>query len=702
MTTSASKTPRMTTVVVTVITTVVTLITTVVMPAVAQQGSKGQAAAPQAPAPKTAPPKAAAKGADKAAEQPAPQPIDPALPTVLVLGDSISIGYTPALREALQGVANVVRPMGRKGPENCSGTKNGVARVADWVSRYGQPDVITFNFGLHDLKREKADAAGKAVASEDPNDPRQSEPEAYRENLTKIVEQLQATGAKLFFVTTTPVPPGGVKPHRDLGDPLLYNGIARQIVEPRGIEVIDLWSVAAEKPEWMRPANVHFTPDGSAGLAAAIATPLKRALADLAAAKRGQTLPADAKPWEADPQLVERLSKDRPFLYREADVPTYELPNPLATDNGQGAYRKLWEDSLRAKTLQTFRDHVYGNVPAEAVSPQVTYKTVDQYQGTNVVGSRIEARVSAGGAEFTFPFLLYLPKELGSASAATGDASKAKPVPAIVLIHNREFPDLVGAIERPAAFVPVEAIVKRGYAIAIFHTSDVDPDRKDGFKAGIRGFYARAKHGEGADESARGATDWGSLCAWAWGASRVMDHLQTVPQIDTRRVAVIGHSRGGKTAAWAAASDTRFAAALVNESGCGGAAISRRRYGETIARITSSFPHWFCKRLNDYADAEDKLPVDQHQLMGLIAPRAVVVGSAAEDLWADPKGEYLSLVHAAPVFKLFGLDTITDPTMPPLSQPRFVGQTGYFIRPGAHALHEGDWMGYLDFLNDRM
>lgn len=692
MTTTAINKPAVTTFVVTVITTVVTVMATAITPAVAQQASQGQSPAPQS----------AAKGAAKAAEQPTPQPIDPKLPTVLVLGDSISIGYTPALRESLQGVANVVRPMGKKGPENCSGTKNGVTKIADWVSRYGNPDVITFNFGLHDLKREKLDAAGKAIASDDPNDQRQSEPEAYRENLTKIVEQLQSTGAKLFFVTTTPVPPGGVKPHRDLGDPLLYNGIARQIVEPRGIEVIDLWSVAAEKPQWMRPANVHFTPEGSAGLAAAIATPLKRALADLDAAKRGQTLPADAKPWEADPQLVERLSKDRPFLYREADVPTYELPNPLATDNGRAAYRKLWEDSLRAKTLQTFRDHVYGNVPAEAVSPQVTYKTVDQYQGTHVIGSRIEARVSAGNAEFTFPFLLYLPKETGADKPAAGETSGVKPVPAIVLIHNRAFPDLVGAIERPSAFVPVEAIVKRGYAIAIFHTSDVDPDRKDGFKEGIRGFYARAKHGEDADESVRGTTDWGSLGAWAWGASRVMDHLQTVPQIDTRRVAVIGHSRGGKTAAWAAASDTRFAAALVNESGCGGAAISRRRYGETIARITSSFPHWFCKRLNDYADAEDKLPVDQHQLMGLIAPRAVVVGSAAEDLWADPKGEYLSLVHAAPVFKIFGLDTITDPTMPPLTQPRFVGQTGYFIRPGAHALHEGDWMGYLDFLDDRM
>src|SRR5690606_20890182 len=133
--------------------------------------------------------------------------------------------------------------------------------------------------------------------------------------------------------------------------------------------------------------------------------------------------------------------------------------------------------------------------------------------------------------------------------------------------------------------------------------------------------------------------------------------------------------------AWAAASETRFAAALVNESGCGGAALSRRRFGETIERITTAFPHWFCKRLDDYAGNEDELPVDQHQPMGLIAPRSVMVASADRDLWADPKGEYLSLVHAAPVFDLLGQKSITQPEMPPLAQPRIVGPNGYFVRP---------------------
>lgn len=632
----------------------------------------------------------AADAPNENSPQAAATPSEPALPTVLVLGDSISIGYTPPLTAELKSVANVVRPTAANGsPVNCSGTQNGVAKVESWIARVGKPDVITFNFGLHDMKRETRDAAGKVVPSNEATDPPQSDPETYRANLLQIVEKLEATGAKLFFVTTTPVPPGGVSPYRDLGDPLLYNGIARQVVEPRGIEVIDLWSVAAAKPEWMRPVNVHFSDEGSAGLAAAIAGPVRKSLANLEVARRSQVAPAQAPAWEADAELVEKLSQSRPFNYREAAVPAYELPNPLRNAAGQEVDRAGWE-ALRAETLQTFRDQVYGNLPAETANAKISYTAVAQYMGTHVLGSRIEARVTLGDNHFTFPILLYQPK---------GAETLAKPLPAIVLIHNREFPDLVAAVERPSAFVPVEAIIKRGYALAIFHTSDVDPDRKDGFKQGIRGFFARAQHGGDVDESVRQPGDWGSLSAWAWGASRVLDYLETIPAIDAQRVAVIGHSRGGKTAAWAAASDPRFAAALVNESGCGGAAISRRRFGETIARITSSFPHWFCVRLNDYADAEDRLPVDQHQLLALIAPRAVAVGSASEDLWADPRGEYLSLVHAAPVFKLFGPAVIEDPVMPPLSQPRFSGKMGYFVRPGEHALHEGDWMHYLDFLN---
>jgi lysophospholipase L1-like esterase len=610
-------------------------------------------------------------------------------PIVLVLGDSISMGYTPFLRTQLADVANVVRPMfNETKPENCSGTLNGVAKVDGWIEKAGKPDVITFNFGLHDLKRETQGA--KRAASGDPADPPQSDPETYRQNLTQIVAKLEATGAKLFCVTTTPVPPGKLTPHRDPGDPLLYNAIARQVVQSRGIEVIDLYGPVMENPDWQRPVNVHFTEAGSEALATIITKKVQPILSNLDQAKSMQVAARNATSWQPADEDVERASKNRPFNYRESDVPSYKLPDPLLDGSGNRVTAQQWP-AHRQSTLQTFRDHFYGNVPVEAAQAKVTYTPVAHYDSTNLIARRVEARITAGGSDFTFPFLLYLPKSTA--------ASDAAPVPVVVVIHNREFPDLAKAVERPSPFLPVEAIIKRGYAVAVFHTSDVDPDKKDGFDQGIRGFFARAKLGPSADILTRQPSDWGAIAAWAWGASRVLDHLITLPEIDASRIAVIGHSRGGKTAAWAAAQDTRFAAAFVNESGCGGAALSRRRFGETIARITTAFPHWFCKKLDDYADAEDKLPIDQHQLFGLIAPRAVAVGSAAEDLWADPRGEYLSVVHAAPVYELLGKSTITDPEMPPLAQPRFVGPTGYFVRPGEHNLQEDDWANYLDFFD---
>jgi ketosteroid isomerase-like protein len=159
----------------------------------------------------------------------------------------------------------------------------------------------------------------------------------------------------------------------------------------------------------------------------------------------------------------------------------------------------------------------------------------------------------------------------------------------------------------------------------------------------------------------------------------------------------VGHSRGGKTSLWAACEDTRFAIAYSNNSGCGGAALSRRAYGETVGRITTSFPHWFCKPFSKYADRESELPVDQHEVMALIAPRGVYVASADEDLWADPRGEYASLVAAAPVFRLFNKRSISNATMPALNQPRVSGQTGYHIRTGGHGLGDTDWKWFLDF-----
>ncbi len=273
----------------------------------------------------------------------------------------------------------------------------------------------------------------------------------------------------------------------------------------------------------------------------------------------------------------------------------------------------------------------------------------------------------------------------------------------MIQINNREFPTFADACEKPDEFHPFAEIVSRGYVICMISTSAIDPDQADGFERGLRGFFARTSsdQSELRKQAFTGPTAWKSLSVWGWGASRALDYLYTCDEVNTNQVALIGHSRGGKTALWAAAEDPRFAVVCSNNSGCGGAALSRRAYGETVARITKAFPHWFCDRFATYSGNEASLPVDQHQLIGLIAPRAVYVTSASEDLWADPRGEYLSLVEAASVFSLLNQKAITEREMPALNEPRVVGKTGYHIRPGAHGLLKYDWDRFLDFCDQQ-
>lgn len=394
--------------------------------------------------------------------------------------------------------------------------------------------------------------------------------------------------------------------------------------------------------------------------------------------------------------------------YDESKVPPYTLPNPLVMANGRKvADAKTWRTKRRTEILELFRTHVYGRSPGRPRQMQFEVTSLDR-TALGGTATRKEVSVYFTGKKDgpKMDLLIYLPN------------AARKPVPTFLgmnfqgnhTIHSDPGIPLSVQWTRPSASaavtanVPapesrgqqasrwaVEKILQRGYALATIYYGDVEPDFADGWKLGVRSGLSRA-----GTNTTFAPDDWGAIGAWAWGLSRALDYLETDKDIDAKRVAVIGHSRLGKTALWAGAQDERFAIVISNDSGCGGAALSRRQFGETVERINTSFPHWFCGNFKKYNLKEDDLPVDQHELIALVAPRPVYVASAEEDRWADPRGEFLSAKNAEPIYLLFGRRGLGVDGMPSVNQP--VGDTiGYHIRTGKHDVTEYDWEQYLNF-----
>lgn len=355
-----------------------------------------------------------------------------------------------------------------------------------------------------------------------------------------------------------------------------------------------------------------------------------------------------------------------------------ELPKVLGNPAAQS--KEEWTKVQRPQTLELFREHVYGRNPVERPK-DLTFDVIEEkndVMGGTATLKIVEISYGGPGGESSFQLILFVPKGL------------KKPAPGYLLICNRDRENIDPTRKLKDDFWPAEMIVKRGYVAATFHNSELSTDKPLNFNNGVHKVFDT-------HEGKRPGDAWGTIAGWAWGASRALDYLERDPTVDAGKIAVVGHSRGGKTALWAGANDERFAMAISNNSGCTGAALARRKKGERVARINRAFPHWFCGNYNKFNEREDELPIDQHQLIALMAPRAVYVASASKDAWADPGGEYLAAYHAGPVYRLFGLEGLKGEEMPKAQEPKLKGHVGYHLREGKHDLTEYDWEQYLKF-----
>ncbi len=409
------------------------------------------------------------------------------------------------------------------------------------------------------------------------------------------------------------------------------------------------------------------------------------------------------------PGIVSGQTRKAILNYDESRVPPYEIPDPLRLMDGTHVTSApVWWEQRRPELLRLFETHIYGLTPGQTIPVRHETTSVDK---DALGGKAIRKEVSIHfGDQQDGPrmdLLIYVPKQASHPTPAFlglnffgNHAIHRDPGVTLSKSWMRENDELGivnhHAMEKSRGGMahrwPVERILERGYALVTAYYGDLDPDYDDGFQNGIQPLFYK----KGQRKPAPG--DWGSIGMWAWGLSRAMDYLETDPDVDRRRVAVLGHSRLAKTALWASAQDQRFAMVVANNSGCMGAALSKRIFGNTIEGITNTFPYWFSDNLKKFRGMEEELPIDQHMLLALAAPRPIYITSSEEDLLADPRGEFLGARHADPVYRLLGTDGLAVSEMPALNQP-VLSRIGYHIRPGKHDVTLYDWERFMDFAN---
>jgi hypothetical protein len=389
--------------------------------------------------------------------------------------------------------------------------------------------------------------------------------------------------------------------------------------------------------------------------------------------------------------------------YDESKVGEYTLPEVLKQQNGMAITSiSDWENERRPELLDLFSSQMFGKTPKQKLDVAYEVLAEDDNELGGIASSRqiLFTFSNSKGKTHTMQMLIYYPKNVsgkvpaflvfGYGNETIIENENIIPSPATV----KRLEQNGGTINRgnSKSRWPLSEIISQGFALATVSISDLYADRK-GSEAQEQSImtlfddYSIVKNNP---------DSWRALGVWAWGMSRALDYFETDNRIDPTKVAVMGHSRVGKASLWAGAQDPRFAIVFSNNSGCGGDKIARRNYGESIGRITSEFPYWFCENYSSYAGRENEMPWDQHMLVALIAPRPVYIGSAQEDQWADPKGQFLGGYHASPVYELYSKKGLDTDIMPALHSP-IMHDVGYHIREGVHDVTDYDWKCFLTF-----
>jgi hypothetical protein len=416
-------------------------------------------------------------------------------------------------------------------------------------------------------------------------------------------------------------------------------------------------------------------------------------------------IPASAAPVEksippalkdTEGRTLRRAATGHVTNYYEEKVPPYTLPDVLKLSDGRVVSSvEMWFKLRRPEILKLYETEIYGRVPSSApkVRFEVAEPTVPVLNGAatrkHIAGHFGEA---AGGPLVNL--MIYRPTEAKGPLPLVlhitfgGDPSlQAAPAPATPGSHPpRRFNDAG----------PIAEILAHGYAYAILRYTEIQPDNAAGHTSGVMGLALHP------GQTVPAPDEWGTISAWTWGLSRIMDYLATDPDVDATRVALVGHSRLGKTVLWAGATDPRFALIYSSQGGEMGSALARRDYGETVDDMAGNYGYQFAGNFQKYAGHWNDMPVDAHMLIALSAPRPVFVSGGSGDQWSDPRGEFLAMVAAGPVWRLLGKPDLGTTEMPPLDVPVASGTLAYLDHEGPHTINALDWKTFLDFADRQL